>query len=77
MADTISFRPTAQDREVLAPLGKNPTEGIRAALAIAQRTLADEELRREAAALAADPTERAGAEALSAFMGDTFEDLPE
>lgn len=57
--------------------GDNPTEAIRAALAIAQRTLADEELRREAARLAADPAETREAEAVSAFIGDGFEDLPE
>jgi hypothetical protein len=77
MADTISFRPTAEDREVLARLGENPTEAIRAALAIAQRALADEELRREALRLAADPAEHGDAEAVSSFMGDVFEDLPE
>ncbi|MCE7884755.1 MAG: hypothetical protein DYH08_13015 [Actinobacteria bacterium ATB1] len=45
------------------------------------RSLVDEDLRREAAALAADPAERAEAvaeaEAVNAFMGDVFEDIPE
>lgn len=77
MADTISFRPTPQDREALARLGTSPTDAIRAALAIAQRSLADEELRREAARLAADPAEQAEVEAVDAFMGDVFEDTPE
>lgn len=77
MADTISFRPTPQDRQVLARLGNTPTDAIRAALAIAQQSLADEELRREAVLLAADPAEAAEAEAVSTFMGDVFKDLPE
>lgn len=77
MADTISFRPTAHDRAVLARLGENPTDAIRSALAIALKSLTDDDLRREALRLAADPQERAESESLAAFMGDTFEDLPE
>ncbi len=76
MAATISFRPTAQDREVLSSLGGKPTEAIRAALRIAQHALAEERLRREAAALAADPAEQRESAAVSAFMGDVW-DLPE
>lgn len=76
MADTISFRPTAEDREALSRLGGKPTEAIRAALRIAEHALAEEQLRREAAALAADPMEQRESAALSAFMGDAW-DLPE
>lgn len=73
MADTISFRPTAHDREVLSRLGGKPTEAIRAALQIAQDVLDDGQLRREAADLAADPAEQREGAAISAFMGDAWD----
>jgi hypothetical protein len=58
MADPITFRPTAEDTENLAILtadGTSPTHAIRHALEIAARNKRQEDLRADAARLAANP----------------------
>lgn len=62
---------------MLARLGGNPTDAIRAALKMAERCLSDEALRREAVALAANPGELRAATQVAELLGDVFEDLPE
>jgi hypothetical protein len=58
MADPITFRPTAEDTENLAILtadGTSPTHAIRRALEIAAHNKRQEDLRADAARLAANP----------------------
>jgi hypothetical protein len=58
MADPITFRPTAEDTENLAILtadGTSPTHAIRHALEIAAHSKRQEDLRTDAARLAANP----------------------
>lgn len=58
MADPITFRPTAEDTENLAILtadGTSPTRAIRHALEIAAHNKRQEDLRADAARLAANP----------------------
>ena len=58
MADPITFRPTAEDTENLAILtadGTSPTHAIRHALEIAAHNKRQEDLRADAARLAANP----------------------
>jgi hypothetical protein len=58
MADPITFRPTAEDTENLAILtadGTSPTHAIRHALEIAAHNKRQEDLRADAARLAASP----------------------
>lgn len=58
MADPITFRPTAEDTENLAILtadGTSPTHAIRHALEIAAHSKRQEDLRADAARLAASP----------------------
>ena len=58
MADPITFRPTAEDAENLAILtadGTSPTHAIRHALEIAAHNKRQEDLRADAARLAASP----------------------
>jgi len=58
MADPITFRPTAEDTENLAILtadGTSPTRAIRHALEIAAHNKRQEDLRTDAARLAANP----------------------
>ena len=58
MADPITFRPTAEDTENLAILtadGTSPTHAIRHALEIAAHSKRQEDLRADAARLAANP----------------------
>ena len=58
MADPITFRPTAEDSENLAILtadGTSPTHAIRHALEIAAHNKRQEDLRADAARLAASP----------------------
>jgi hypothetical protein len=58
MADPITFRPTSEDTENLAILtadGTSPTRAIRHALEIAAHNKRQEDLRADAARLAADP----------------------
>jgi hypothetical protein len=58
MADPITFRPTVEDTENLAILtadGTSPTRAIRHALEIAAHSKRQEDLRADAARLAADP----------------------
>lgn len=62
MADTITFRPDEDARRALAVLtadGSSVSTAVRAALIEAARLAAQEHLRGEAAALAADPLDRA------------------
>lgn len=62
MADTITFRPDEDARRALAVLtadGSSVSTAVRAALIEAARLAAQERLRGEAAALAADPLDRA------------------
>lgn len=62
MADTITFRPDEDARRALAVLtadGASVSTAVRAALIEAARLTAQERLRTEAAALAADPLDRA------------------
>lgn len=62
MADTITFRPDEDARRALAVLtadGASVSMAVRAALIEAARLTAQERLRAEAAALAADPLDRA------------------
>jgi hypothetical protein len=58
MADPITFRPTAEDTENLAILtadGTTPTRAIRHALEVAAHNKRQEDLRADAARLAANP----------------------
>ena len=58
MADPITFRPTSEDTENLAILtadGTSTTHAIRHALEIAAHNKRQEDLRADAARLAADP----------------------
>ena len=58
VADPITFRPTAEDTENLAILtadGTSPTHAIRHALEIAAHNKRQEDLRADAARLAANP----------------------
>ena len=58
MADPITFRPTSEDTENLAILtadGTSPTHAIRHALEIAAHSKRQEDLRADAARLAANP----------------------
>jgi hypothetical protein len=58
VADPITFRPTAADTDNLAILtadGTSPTSAIRHALEIAAHNKRQEDLRANAARLAADP----------------------
>ena len=58
MADPITFRPTTEDTENLAILtadGTSPTHAIRHALEIAAHNKRQEDLRADAARLAASP----------------------
>jgi hypothetical protein len=58
MADPITFRPTAEDTENLAILtadGTSPTHAIRHALELAAHSKRQEDLRADAARLAANP----------------------
>jgi hypothetical protein len=58
MADPITFRPTVEDAENLAVLtadGTSPTHAIRRALEIAAHNKRQEDLRADAARLAANP----------------------
>ena len=58
MADPITFRPTVEDTENLAILtadGTSPTHAIRHALEIAAHNKRQEDLRADAARLAANP----------------------
>lgn len=58
MADPITFRPTVEDTENLAILtadGTSPTRAIRQALEIAAHSKRQEDLRADAARLAANP----------------------
>jgi hypothetical protein len=58
MTDLITFRPTAEDTENLAILtadGTSPTQAIRRALEIAANRNRQEDLRADAARLAANP----------------------
>ena len=58
MADPITFRPTSEDSENLAILtadGTSPTRAIRHALEIAAHNKRQDDLRADAARLAADP----------------------
>lgn len=57
MTETISFRPTDEDRAAIAELGATPTEAIHHALRVAHRILEDEQLRVEAATLSASEAE--------------------
>ena len=62
MADTITFRPDEDARRALAVLtadGSSVSTAVRAALIEAARLAAQEHLRAEAAALAADLLDRA------------------
>ena len=62
MADPITFRPTAEDTENLAILtadGTSPTHAIRHALEIAAHNKRQEDLRADAARLAASPEYKA------------------
>ena len=58
MADPITFRPTSEDTENLAILtadGTSPTHAIRHALEIAAHSKRQQDLRADAARLAANP----------------------
>jgi hypothetical protein len=58
MADPITFRPTAEDTqnlEILTADGTSPTHAIRHALEIAAHNKRQEDLRADAARLAANP----------------------
>ncbi|WP_075015183.1 hypothetical protein [Geodermatophilus obscurus] len=62
MAETITFRPDEDARRALAVLtqdGTSVSTAVRAALIDAAKTVAQDRLRAEAAALAADDTDRA------------------
>jgi hypothetical protein len=64
MADTITFRPDEDALRALAVLTQDGTPVsvvVRGALIDAARSRAERQLRAEAAALAADPTDRAEA----------------
>ncbi len=64
MADTITFRPDEDARRALAVLthdGTSVSSAVRAALIEAAKTAAQDRLRTEAAALAADDADRAEA----------------
>ena len=64
MADTITFRPDDDVRRALAVLTQDGTPvstAVRAALIAAAKTAAQDRLRDEAAALAADDADRAEA----------------
>jgi hypothetical protein len=64
MAETITFRPDEDARRALAVLthdGTSVSTAVRAALIEAARTVLQDRLRAEAAALAADDADRAEA----------------
>ena len=64
VAETITFRPDEDARRALAVLtqdGTSVSTAVRAALIAAAKTAAQDRLRAEAAALAADATDRAEA----------------
>jgi mRNA interferase MazF len=76
MADPITFRPTVEDTENLAILtadGASPTHAIRHALEIAAHSKRQEDLRADAARLAANPEyARSAKNWTSSVRGDVY-----
>lgn len=69
----VSFRLDAAARDALAVLqrtGLSRSEAVRSALVERARQVREEQIRAEAAEIAADPRERAEARALLAFMAE-------
>jgi hypothetical protein len=73
MSDPITFRPTSEDTENLAILtadGTSPTRAIRHALEIAAHSKRQEDLRADAARLAANPEYQAEIRAVREELDD-------
>jgi hypothetical protein len=78
MADSITFRPTAEDAENLALLtadGTSPADAIRRALEIAARNKRQEDLRADAARLTANPEYRAEMRAVREEIDDVLKEI--